>query len=122
MSDTPNVGTKGHVDYGITEEAGGQLKIPLVLRDQVILNLELTEKLKTTREELMAKDKEIALLREAVEAADKAFRFGIPDTYNGDDDDVGECAFCHGWNQHHKNHCEANKLVEALNKLKEHNK
>ena len=40
-----------------------------------------------------------------------------PTAYNGDDDDVGECPYCGGWNMHHSNNCDilnAEKLLAEL--------
>lgn len=63
--------------------------------------------------------KEIKRRDRVIDAAKKAFNHGIPDSYRGDDDDVGECAFCHGWNQQHEEYCKANALVEALSQLED---
>ena len=39
----------------------------------------------------------------------------LPTSYFGDDDEVGECPYCSGWNMHHKDDCVAKKAEDLIN-------
>jgi len=60
--------------------------------------------------------KELQSLREL---SSKLVGHNLPTSYTSDDDEVGECPYCSGWNMHHNEGCEALALEQYLSEVRE---
>ena len=60
-----------------------------------------------------------ATIDKLVEALEGLTGYNTPSAYDNEDDDVGHCPYCNGWNMGHYDSCSIKKAEDLINSVTE---